>query len=1427
MGIASCVQRAQKYPTVKQIQVGNRIGEICLISELLMDAKRQCPGQNVLLELAQGLLPATAVEEILTHIDQCDLCGQRMEAIQKSQTLPGDELGNHPIALLHDAQRAARTPPLKETRAGSVDDTPSSMGSLESSPLHPPATIDSLGPYRILKKLGAGGMGVVYLAKEEVLQRTVALKVMKPDLAKRIDSRKRFIREAQMAARLVHDNIVPIYAVGEEHGLPYLAMPVLKGKSLYAFLKQQTSFTTAQILRIGKQIAQGLLVAHHAGVIHRDIKPSNIWLEPVGGGRVKILDFGLARSVSDDIHITQSGFLIGTPAYMAPEQAKNQTVNHRADLFSLGVVLYQMCTGTIPFQGESTMALLIALTQENPRPVRELNPQIPSELGNLIMQLLAKQPANRPQSAQAVIDQIKSVELQVSPKQRHLRRESFETMASDLISLDAKLSTDTIQAQRRTVRRTKSQKSLLRPNRWIVLLATGVVFVALLVFGSMFIFRGTYRTPNGTFVVEIHNSKIEARFRNGKVYLYDRKGQLRYTLDPGERKKDVEPGEYLIDVRGADGLTLSTNRFTIQEGQRVVVQVTLRRTVPPITPHDRLPAEYALSVCGVVRVNGEDEDILSAEGLPKEPFRLTGLKFPESATFTKDGLTIFEKCQNLTYLNFRGNNTFDETLNHFKHCTQLKELVLADTLVTDLGITYFKNCHELEHLNLFNTSVTNEGLAELKHCKKLKKLYLGGYPTDSPITDAGLAHFKGCDGLTHLSLAGIPQVTDQGLAYFHNCKKLKSVAIVKTKITDDGIAFLQNRKDLEQLTLESLPITDKGLCHFQKLQTLTTLQLGSLDITDAGLANFRRCHNLMELTLEHLPKISDKGLQYFHLRKRLKYLRLAHVDVTDAGLVPFQVCEHILELHLESLPVTKQGLKHFHKNKHLQHLFLGKCGEVDDQAIAFIKDCQDLMGLGLAHTKVSDGIVPQIETLEYLTSLDVRNTKFSKQGALAVHAALPLCHITWNGGIIEGDPSVDRYAATYVLSCGGAVTINGEATSIYKSEDLPLVPFCLTGFHLGIGSTASDEGLGVFEGCEHLASVSFEGNTKITDVGLAHFSNCKLIKELLFNNSSLTDDGLSHFRKCQDLRKLRLLNTQVTDKSLAHFRGSDNLTELWVGCYPQGRSDITNVGLSNFEGCTKLKELVIEGAPGVTDAGLRYFRNNQDIEFLHLVCSTFTPQGIAHFKGLEHLESLGLERLQDPDKCLATFRGSKHLNQLFLGAMNATDEGLANFEGCKQLQLLNLHRLPNVTDRGLLYFKGCNGLKTLNLTDLKGITDAAMVNFEKCRLLTDLKLVNLQITHEGLANFKNSTKLTNLGLGRCHWIVDEGLAHFQNCQKLQALDLAKTQVGDSGLQYLEKCQRLETIRLQETKVSEKGVARLQKALPRCSISWDGGNVGSN
>jgi formylglycine-generating enzyme required for sulfatase activity/serine/threonine protein kinase len=394
----------------------------------------RCPEKAEYQRLLLGQLSTQKVDSLSEHVEDCSRCTELVAGLKAEDSLhrvvraapaAAAELPRTPLVegLIRRICRLGPpgAPEAGElTHGGGPQTTPPPVEDESFSWLGPaqaPEELGWLGPYRILEKLGAGGMGIVFRAEDPALQRAVALKTMKPSLAANESARIRFRREAQAAAAIQHDHIVTIHYVGEDRSVPFLAMQLLQGEPLEERLRREGALPPAEVLRIGREVAEGLAAAHEQELIHRDVKPANIWLEKERG-RVKILDFGLVFSSSAEDRLTDPGGIAGTPQYMSPEQASGKTVDARSDLFSLGCVLYRLATGTLPFQGPDAPAVLRAITMDQPKAPRKLNPALPLGLSVLIMKLLAKRPDDRLESARAVVQAIEAIERPRAPVPR-------------------------------------------------------------------------------------------------------------------------------------------------------------------------------------------------------------------------------------------------------------------------------------------------------------------------------------------------------------------------------------------------------------------------------------------------------------------------------------------------------------------------------------------------------------------------------------------------------------------------------------------------------------------------------------------------------------------------------------------------------------------------------------------------------------------------------------------------------------------------------------------------------------------------------------------------------------------------------------------------------------------------------------------------
>jgi len=372
------------------------------------------PDEQTLRAFLLGKLPEERVALVRAWLDSAPFAADGLHAL-----LVDDDF----VAALTEAARRHEPMPLAVERLLCRSLPPhtyfgSTPGDIESTPApfdpaagRAPLTLAAvpdwaparLGGFLLLRELGHGGMGYVFEAEDERIQRRVAIKILHPKMARRPNAADRFLREARAAAAVEHENVVRVLHVGEENGTPFIVMPLLKGESLEHRLARDKTLAADEVVRIGVDIAAALAAAHATGLIHRDLKPGNVWLDEKTG-RAIVLDFGLARLNDNAPVLTRPGAVVGTPAYIAPEQIDGKTPDPRADLFSLGATLYECCTGRRAFQGPSLTAVLNAVAVHNPPAPASVNAQISAALSDLILQLLAKKPDERPKSASAVHD---------------------------------------------------------------------------------------------------------------------------------------------------------------------------------------------------------------------------------------------------------------------------------------------------------------------------------------------------------------------------------------------------------------------------------------------------------------------------------------------------------------------------------------------------------------------------------------------------------------------------------------------------------------------------------------------------------------------------------------------------------------------------------------------------------------------------------------------------------------------------------------------------------------------------------------------------------------------------------------------------------------------------------------------------------------
>ena len=1016
---------------------------------------------------------------------------------------------------VHNGPSQGHTPP---------DASPPFLPTVIRTPSEPTSSAVpiSLGGYRIERLLGEGGMGAVYLAHDDKLGRDVALKTMRPEVAARPGAVERFLREAQATARVAHDNVVPILHVGEDAGAPYIVMPLLEGEPLDGVLKRTPVPALGMVLKVGREIADGLAVAHVRGLVHRDIKPANVWLEgdpdAVDPGdrfkRVKVLDFGLARPAHDDTQLTSPGAVLGTPAYMSPEQASGEPVDPRTDLFSLGVVLYRMTTGKLPFGGSTTMAVLTSLAIDHPPAPAVRDPRVPKSLSDLIVRLLAKNRDERPKSAAEVAAALRQIgrELVAARKAGELPfvvhpvsvTSPAETQFDPWTEIDAEPTPEVSAhsgvgtAHAPALHKKTASARSRGAGIWI---AAGLASLLAVVLAVAVI---RFETPQGTLVVEINDPEVEARFKKGKLVLAGPDGKDQYTITAAEPTKKIAAGKYLLRVEGADGLSLDTSEFTVQQKGEVTVRVTLS---PPLTPTDRTAVTWVISMGGTVHVNGEGRDIRFAADLPKGPIRLT-----------------------LVALSDRGQVT-DAGLAALTNCTQLGHLNLNNTKVTDAGLAHLKNLTLLTALFLGKTQVTDAGLVQLGTLPGLTELCLSDNPA---VGGAGLEHLKGLKALTVLNL-NHSGVTDRGLANLAGMTKLTRLYLCGASLNAPALAHLKNMNELQWLELIDQPVGDMGLEHLAGLPALKHLNLrGKTNVTAAGVAKLakalpwcriiwneggvgptaadavaaewvlsvggrvtvkevargeREVSNagglptgpfaVIGVSFQHAPGVQDADLARFKDLKALAAVSMYGTQITDAGLEHLKGMSKLTTLRLTGTKVTDDGLKHLAGLSTLADLDLNSTG-ITDAGLAHLKQLPALTSLNLGITRITDAGLPILKNLK-LTVLYLGRTAVTDVGVAGLESqaglmSLELAHTkVTSAGVVR----LAKFPALRWLNLSGIPLADGDLTHL---KDLKLQTLFLSA-------------------------------TPVTDAGLEHLASQAALTRLWVDGTAVTDGGMEKLKK--------------------------------------------------------------------------------------------------------------------------------------------------------------------------------------------------------------------------------------------------------------------------------------------------------------------------
>ena len=278
--------------------------------------------------------------------------------------------------------------------------------------------------YEVIEELGKGGMGRVYKALDKEINEEVAIKLLKPEIASDESTVDRFRNELKFSRKIAHKNICKMYHLAKDEDTPYITMEYVRGEDLKSFIRKKEKLSDVEALSIAKQVCEGLVEAHRLGVVHRDLKPQNIMIDEEGDA--KIMDFGIARSVEAP-GVTQTGVMIGTPDYISPEQAEGEEADHRADIYSLGVILYEMVTGSVPFKGDTALSVALKHKSKLAQEPKQLNPEVSNDLNKLILICMEKERERRYQTASELLADIQNIQEGIPLGERKVPKKSVKS----------------------------------------------------------------------------------------------------------------------------------------------------------------------------------------------------------------------------------------------------------------------------------------------------------------------------------------------------------------------------------------------------------------------------------------------------------------------------------------------------------------------------------------------------------------------------------------------------------------------------------------------------------------------------------------------------------------------------------------------------------------------------------------------------------------------------------------------------------------------------------------------------------------------------------------------------------------------------------------------------------------------------------------
>ncbi|MBM82169.1 MAG: hypothetical protein CMJ78_16505 [Planctomycetaceae bacterium] len=1130
--------------------------------------------------------------EAAEHVESCEYCQTRIGELAADE----DEWHETKQWLTSDnADEACQEynfdNPLRETADGhrSRSWCDSMASQILAEPSHP-EMLGRIGRYEVERVIGAGGMGVVFKVFDSELNRPAAVKVLAPFLAGSGAARKRFAREARAAAAVVDEHVVAIHNVESDgRESPFLVMQYVAGESLQARLDRCGPLEICEVLRIGMQTASGLAAAQAQGLVHRDVKPSNILLEEQVD-RALLTDFGLARA-RDDASLTHSGYHPGTPQYMSPEQARGETVDQRSDLFSLGSVLYTMCTGRPPFRAETSYGVLRRITDEEPRPIRELNPAIPEWMSQFISKLMSKRPEDRFESASEVAELAKQCLGHVQqpttvplPKRCRVHK-STKSPILGIVALIAAIAFGLLGLL--------ALQRAAAPNiaGWWNGEGWGDVALEKQKDGS---YSGSYTDTFGMEKGELRLewSAIEDRFKGTWREGKNRFGKISIRLDgklirgawttskdsrinPGIpelsdlvwARQDPLKGNVALSTRGAKVEGPDSHPQNLLDGKTTGYHGMRgwTRSLTPATWTVTLPREYPLQQVRLLLYDRDTRKFrykveVSADGKVYEVVADQSKEWARSwqvHSFSQRPVRYIRlQCLDSSYNNRpREDGFFAVELEAYCVPPKLRRPVAIGMPLGDL-----KNIGQPPYMLEFSSK-------RQSYVRIPKLQYDGSHPITFEATVMSL--YRGSI-IGDFNGSGLGLDVANGLCAFHvndgrdadnGFVQVKS----KTSIGRNKLVHIAGIFDGRQLSLfvDGKLQGKKTIGEFNK-STLPFLVGADPDSNSEptqflnGFIDDLRVSKSARYDKDFAPPkrlVPDKDtllLYYFDEGKGNVAIDASgngldgklHNAKWAASLVPFDPISRLHQLGVQlkykngvaneftfgnSTQITDDDLKVLESLNTIEHFTLIGCVNVTDAGFAHLRHLTRLQGLNLSPSNITDKGLENVKGMKNLWMLGLNSTRITDAGLqhLINNRKLTVLYLNNTKISDEGLTFLEQMKDMYWMDLESTGITDTGLAHLGHMSKLKL---------LSLGRTrVTDVGLPRLQRFSNLELLGLN-NTAVTDAGLRHLSKITSLKQLILNDTHVTAVGLFHLARLKNLKVLQLLNTPIPSASIEELR---------------------------------------------------------------------------------------------------------------------------------------------------------------------------------------------------------------------------------------------------------------------------------------------------